>query len=84
MEKIDERTYKFALRIIKLGASLTTQIKVGMYWDAKYLRSGTSIGANVEEAYGAASSKRDFANKLCTFALKEASETHLLVSSDSR
>jgi four helix bundle protein len=37
------------------------------------LRSGTSIGANVEEAI-AASSKADFANKL-NLAAKEARET---------
>jgi four helix bundle protein len=38
------------------------------------LRSGTGIGANVEEAI-AASSKRDFANKMA-IACKEARETH--------
>ena len=38
------------------------------------LKSGTSIGANVEEAIGAAS-KRDFANKMA-IAVKEARETH--------
>ena len=37
------------------------------------LRSGTSIGANIHEAYYA-SSKADFINKL-QIALKEASET---------
>ncbi len=38
------------------------------------LRSGTSIGANVEEANGAQSSK-DFLSKI-TIAYKEARETH--------
>jgi four helix bundle protein len=37
------------------------------------LRSGTSIGANIEEAVGGAS-KKDFANKL-NIAYKEARET---------
>lgn len=73
MEKIDERTYKFALRIIKLVNALP-QNKVGDVLGRQVLRSGTSIGANVEEAY-AASSKRDFTNKLST-SLKEARETH--------
>ena len=38
------------------------------------LRSGTSIGANLEEA-DAAQSKPDFISK-CTIALKEARESH--------
>jgi four helix bundle protein len=37
------------------------------------LRSGTSIGANIEEAQ-AGQSKADFINK-CAIALKEARET---------
>ena len=73
MEKIDERTYKFALRIIKLVNALP-QNKVGDVLGHQVLRSGTSVGANVEEAY-AGSSKRDFTNKLST-SLKEARETH--------
>ncbi len=73
MEKIDERTYKFALRIIKLVNALP-QSKVGDILGRQVLRSGTSIGANVEEAY-AASSKRDFVNKF-SISLKEGRETH--------
>ena len=38
------------------------------------LRSGTTVGANVEEAQGA-ESKRDFAHKY-SIACKEARETH--------
>ena len=38
------------------------------------LRSGTSIGANVEEAQGS-ESKRDFVHKY-SIAVKEARETH--------
>jgi len=73
MEKIDERTYNFALRIIKLVNSLP-QNKVGDVLGRQVLRAGTSVGANVEEAY-AASSKRDFTNKM-SIALKEARETY--------
>jgi four helix bundle protein len=73
VEKLDERTYRFALRIVRLVGALphTTQSEI---LGRQVLRSGTSIGANVEEAYGG-SSKRDFANKMST-ALKEARETH--------
>ena len=73
MEKIDERTYKFALRIIQLVNALP-QNKVGDVLGRQVLRSGTSVGANVEESF-AGSSKRDFTNKL-SIALKEARETH--------
>ncbi|MBI4786527.1 MAG: four helix bundle protein [Chloroflexi bacterium] len=73
MEKLDERTYNFALRIVKLVSALprTTQSEV---LGRQVLRSGTSIGANVEEAYGGCS-KRDFTNKMFT-AFKESRETH--------
>ena len=73
MEKIDERTYNFALRIIKLVNALP-QNKVGDVLGRQVLRSGTSVGANVEEAY-AGCSKRDFINKL-SISLKEGRETH--------
>ena len=73
MEKLDERTYKFALRIIKLVAALPSTLS-GQVLGRQVLRSGTSIGANIEEAY-AASSKRDFTNRM-SIALKEARETH--------
>ena len=73
MEKLDERTYKFALRVLKLVDVLPRTTK-GEILGRQVLRSGTSIGANIEEAY-AASSKRDFSNKM-SIALKEARETH--------
>jgi four helix bundle protein len=73
MERLDERTYKFALRILKLVDALP-RTPQGEVLGRQVLRSGTSIGANVEEAY-AASSKRDFTNKMF-IALKEARETH--------
>lgn len=73
MEKLDERTYKFALRILKLVDALPRTNK-GEILGRQVLRSGTSIGANIEEAH-AGSSKRDFANKM-SIALKEARETH--------
>jgi four helix bundle protein len=72
-EKIEERTYKFALRIIKLACALPDDY-ASQTIGRQVLKSGTSIGANVEEAIGAAS-KRDFANKMA-IAVKEARETH--------
>ena len=73
MEKLDARTYKFALQIIRLVSALprtTTADVLGR----QVLRSGTSIGANVEEAF-ASSTRREFSHTL-TIALKEARETH--------
>lgn len=73
MEKLDERTFKFAVRIVKFVRELPRTTD-GRELGRQVLRSGTSIGANVEEAYGTPT-KPDFANKMAT-ALKEARETH--------
>jgi len=75
-KKVDivERTYKFALRIVKLVRILpkeTTGFEIGK----QLIRSGTSIAANVEEAQGAFS-KKDFIYKMQT-SFKEARETNL-------
>lgn len=69
---IQDKSYRFALRVARMYQYL---IREGRdYTLAKQvLRSGTSIGANVEEAL-AAHSKKDFAAKM-TVALKEARET---------
>ena len=69
---LKDKSYLFALRIVKLSRHLTTELKE--YVLAKQvLRSGTSIGANVEEA-SQAESKLDFIHKLA-IANKEAFET---------
>ncbi len=71
--KIEERTYQFALRVIRMVRALPEDYG-SQAIGRQVLRSGTSIGANVEEAIGA-SSKRDFANKM-SIAAREARETH--------
>ncbi len=63
----------FALRIIKLYRHLVDQ-KKEFILAKQILRSGTSIGANVEEANGT-QSKKDFIAKF-HISLKEAKETH--------
>ena len=79
---IREKTFDFSLSIIKLYTKL--QAKREYVISKQLLRSGTSIGANVEEAV-AASSRRDFLHKM-TISSKEARETvywlRLLDSSD--
>ncbi len=74
MEKpslIQERSFEFALEIIKLYIELVTQNEFVL--SKQILRSGTSIGANVEEAT-AVQSKKDFIMKM-SIASKEARET---------
>ena len=63
----------FALKVIKLYQKLSSE-KKEFVLSKQILRSGTSIGANIEEA-NQAESKRDFIHKL-GIAQKEANETH--------
>ncbi|MDZ8240178.1 MAG: four helix bundle protein [Nostoc sp. ChiQUE01a] len=81
---IYDRTFTFSVRIVKLCQYLDDKPGVPRTLAQQLLRSGTSIGANVEEAQ-AAQSKADFISKL-TIALKESRETRywlsLLVASD--
>ena len=69
---IQQKSYAFASRIIKAYKYLVTEQREFVL-AKQLLRSGTSIGANVEEAL-AASSTADFINKL-NVAAKEARET---------
>ncbi len=69
---VAQKAFQFAIRIVKLYLFLKE--KKQEYVLAKQLvRSGTSIGANTEEAV-AAQSKPDFVHKL-HIALKETRET---------
>ena len=68
-----EKSYKFALRIVKLYKYLGDE-KKEFILSKQVLRSGTSIGANIEEAIGG-QSKKDFISK-CSIAYKETRETH--------
>jgi len=69
---VAQKSYQFALRIVKLFKHLKEQ-KIEYVLAKQLLRSGTSIGANAEEAI-AAQSKADFIHKL-HIALKETRET---------
>ena len=68
---IEELSYRFALRIVKLNEFLSQQRHFVL--SKQILRSGTAIGALTAEAQYA-QSKPDFINKL-QIALKEANET---------
>lgn len=81
---LKERTFAFATRIVRLCRTLEEQAGVSRTMARQLLRSGTSIGANVEEGQGS-QSRADFISKY-SIACKEARETHywlrLLVASD--
>jgi len=69
---IKEKTYKFALTIIQLYQLLVQRGEFVL--SKQLLKSGTSIGANVEEAL-AGQSRPDFLSKM-SIASKEARETN--------
>ncbi len=71
---IQELTYDFACRIVRLFQYLTEDSSYKEHIMSKQVyRSGTSIGANICEAQNA-QSKPDFMSKM-TIASKEANET---------
>ncbi len=70
---IDQRAFEFALRIIGLTNLLPGTV-AGKVFAHQLARSGTSIGANIEEARGGFS-KNDFAYKM-SIALREARESN--------
>ncbi len=67
-----DKSFIFAVRIVKLYKYLCSQKKEYVL-SKQLLRSGTSIGANINEAQDA-QSKNDFISKL-SISLKEARET---------
>ncbi len=69
---VHQKSYAFAVRIVRLSQYLNNE-KREFVLSKQVLRSGTSIGANVEEASGG-QSKRDFLSKI-SIAYKEARET---------
>lgn len=69
---IQEKSFKFAEKVVKLYRFLLDNKKEYVL-SKQFLRSGTSVGANIEEALGGTSSS-DFTNKL-SIAYKEARET---------
>ncbi|MBK7107152.1 MAG: four helix bundle protein [Ignavibacteriae bacterium] len=68
---IEQKSFDFAIQIIQLYKLLVNEKEFIL--SKQLLRSGTSIGANVNESISAVS-KKDFINKL-SIAAKEARET---------
>ncbi len=80
---IQQKSFAFAIRVVNAYKYLTEQ-KKEFVLSKQLLRSGTSIGANVEEATGG-QSKKDFIAKI-SISYKEARETkywlNLLTATD--
>ena len=66
------KTYDFAIKIVNLNRRLVSKNEFVL--SRQLLKSGTSIGANVEEAIGGLSEK-DFRAKM-SISYKEARETN--------
>ncbi len=73
---VQEKSFNFAVRIVKVSKFLVRE-KKEFTLSKQLLRSGTSIGANIEESIGAYSTP-DFLNKL-SIAYKEARETRFWI-----
>ena len=73
---IAKKSYAFAIKIIELNKILIQKNEYVL--SKQVLKSGTSIGANVEEAIGGIS-KKDFRAKM-NISYKEARETKLLAA----
>lgn len=69
---VADKSFAFAVRIVKLYKYLCDEKKEYVL-SKQLLRSGTSIGANIQEGLNG-QSKRDFLMKM-NISLKEASET---------
>ncbi len=84
MKDLKDRSFEFSVRIVRLCQKLDEMRGVSKTLANQLLRSGTSIGANIEEAHGS-QSKADFTAKMY-IACKEARETHywlrLLIATD--
>ena len=73
-DAIRERSFAFAVRIVKLCKYLEKSSDVGKSVINQLLDAGTSVGANLEEAV-AGQSKADFVHKN-SISLKEARESN--------
>lgn len=69
---VQQKSFQFAIRVINLYKYLANE-KKEFVLSKQILRSGTSIGANIEESIGG-QSERDFLSKI-SISYKEARET---------
>lgn len=72
-EELEDRTAKFAARVVKVCEALPMKRIGAAHFADQLFRSGTSVAANYSEA-SEAESRNDFIHKL-KIAMKELSET---------
>ena len=68
---VQDKSYDFAIRIVKLYQKLKAQKEFDL--SSQILRSGTSIGANIEEAIGG-QSRKYFGHKLAFHTKKQGKQ----------
>jgi len=73
-KKVKDLSFEFAVRVVKFCNRLFAESRFNYPIIQQLLKSGTSIGANIEEA-NAAQSKKDFLAKMY-ISFKEARETN--------
>lgn len=71
-DDLAERAYRFAFRITQLVSTLPNNV-IGRTLGGQLIRSGPSVGANIEEAKGALT-RKDFIHSM-NIAKKEARES---------
>ena len=71
-DRVADKAFAFAVRVVRMSQHLQKQTSEYVM-SKQVLRSGTSIGANIQEG-GAAQSKNDFIAKMA-IASKEARKT---------
>ena len=72
-EELEDRTAKFAARVVKVCEALPVKRIGAVHFADQLFRSGTSVAANYAEATES-ESRKDFIHKL-KIAMKELSET---------
>ena len=79
---IVEKSYSFALKVIKISHNLKNEKEFEIA--SQFLRSGTTVGANIQEAQGG-QSRKDFIHKM-SISYKEIRESiywiRLLIDSE--
>jgi four helix bundle protein len=72
---VREKSFRFAVNVVRLCRSIRDPLTRPLMM--QFMRAGTSVAANVEEA-GAAQSRKDFLSKMC-IASKEAREANFWI-----
>jgi four helix bundle protein len=78
MKPLTERTFAFAVCVVRLCAKLESRSVVSSVLIRQLLKAGTSIGANIEEGLGS-QSQADFLSRY-SVANKEGREARVMIA----